>query len=80
MEKYIATLSTNDLLTKVYYTFQGKKHFYFVMEYMKGGDLGMLLERFGRFEVDEAKHYLAEIILGLEFLHSHGIVHKDLKP
>ena len=40
MEKYIATLSTNDLLTKVYYTFQGKKHFYFVMEYMNNGDLG----------------------------------------
>ena len=39
------------------------------MEYMKGGNLAGLLEIEGRFEIDDAKFYAAEIILGLEFLH-----------
>ena len=49
------------------------------MEYMKGGDLSKVLEKEGRFEVEDAQFYLAEIILGLEFLHENRIIHRDLK-
>ena len=67
-------------LVNGYYTFQGTQHFYFIMEYMPGGDLGSLLEEYGRFEVNVARFYAAEIILCLEFLHAQHIVHRDLKP
>lgn len=46
------------------------------MEYMIGGDLAHLLKSFGCFEVDMACFYIAEITLALEYLHSHGIVHR----
>jgi serine/threonine-protein kinase RIM15 len=51
-----------------------------VMEYMRGGDFGNLLEKCGSFNFETSKFYLAHIVAGLEHLHSKGIVHRDLKP
>ena len=51
-----------------------------VMEYMRGGDFGNLLEKCGCFNLETARFYLAHIVAGLEHLHSRGIVHRDLKP
>jgi len=51
-----------------------------VMEYMRGGDFNTLLERYGFFNNDASKFYLAHIVLALEALHNAGIVHRDLKP
>jgi len=62
------------------YTFQTAKYLYMVMEYMRGGDFGTLLDNFGCFNYETAKFYLAHIVAGLEHLHSRGIVHRDLKP
>jgi len=33
-----------------------------------------------RFSNDTAKHYIAEIVLAIEYLHSKNIIHRDLKP
>jgi len=51
-----------------------------VMEYMRGGDFGNLLEKWGYFNNETAKFYLAHVVAALEHLHGRGIVHRDLKP
>jgi serine/threonine protein kinase len=48
-EKNILTKVDNDFIIKGMYTFQSPKYLYMVMEYMKGGDVANLLERFGCF-------------------------------
>lgn len=40
----------------------------------------MLLRQKKRFELSAVKFYASNIILGLEALHSLGIVYRDLKP
>ncbi len=40
----------NDFVVKLYYSFQNEDYLFFVMEYMKGGDLGNLLQNCGYFE------------------------------
>ena len=46
------------------------------MEYMIGGDLKSLLHVCGYFDEQMAIMYMAEIILALEYLHSHSIIHR----
>ena len=79
-EKEILTRVNNNFIVRGMYTFQSRKYLYMVMEFMKGGDFGTLLERVGFFDETRAKFYLAHVVAALEHLHSEGIVHRDLKP
>lgn len=58
-EKNILHRVDNDFIVRGVYTFQTNKYLYMVMEFMKGGDLGSLLEEVGFFDEMTAKYYLA---------------------
>ncbi|XP_069937652.1 serine/threonine-protein kinase greatwall isoform X2 [Cherax quadricarinatus] len=64
----------------LYYSLQTASNVYLVMEYLIGGDLKSLLTIYGYFDEPMATFYAAELALALHYLHSHGIVHRDVKP
>ncbi|KAM3923014.1 protein kinase C delta type-like [Leptodactylus fuscus] len=50
------------------------------MEHLSGGSLEELLRRSNPLKIDTVRFYTAEIVCGLQFLHGHNIVHRDIKP
>lgn len=67
-------------IAKLYFSLASKDNFYLAMEYISGGDLFSLLQSIGCLDETLAKIYIAELVVGLDYLHTHGIVHRDLKP
>ncbi|VUG18420.1 DEBR0S3_10418g1_1 [Brettanomyces bruxellensis] len=61
-------------------SFQSTNFLYLVMEYMNGGDLATLLKNMGTMPDGWARRYIAEVIVGVDYLHRNGVVHRDLKP
>ncbi|XP_073438354.1 microtubule-associated serine/threonine-protein kinase 3-like [Dendrobates tinctorius] len=45
-----------------------------------GGDCGSLVKLYGRLPLALARLYIAETVVAVEYLHSYGVVHRDLKP
>jgi len=53
---------------------------YFVMEYLEGSSLQVILRDRGQIAVDEAVRILTPLADALDYAHRSGIVHRDIKP
>ncbi|XP_075715604.1 protein kinase C delta type-like [Rhinoderma darwinii] len=62
------------------FAFQTKGLVLLGMEYVNCGDFHQFLQRKGRLDIPSARFYAAELVCGIQHLHSKGIVHRDLKP
>ncbi|XP_044132960.1 protein kinase C delta type-like [Bufo gargarizans] len=72
--------SGSPFLVHAAFAFQTKMLFLLGLEYMSCGDFDQLLRIKGRLDIPSARFYAAELVCGIQFLHSKGIIHRDLKP
>nr|XP_021185484.2 serine/threonine-protein kinase S6KL [Helicoverpa armigera] len=59
---------------------QTKKRLYIVSEYIPGGELLALLEKYGKLPEELVRIFVAEIAIAIDFLHNAGVIYRDLKP
>ncbi|PKI74070.1 hypothetical protein CRG98_005548 [Punica granatum] len=50
-----------------------------LLEFVPGGSISSLLGKFGAFPEAVIRNYTKQLLVGLEYLHKNGIMHRDIK-
>ena len=61
-------------------SFQEEDYLFLIMEYLPGGDLMNYLIKKDILSEEEARFYIAEIILAVDSIHQFDCIHRDIKP
>uniref|UniRef100_A0A671WAN9 Serine/threonine-protein kinase PLK4 n=1 Tax=Sparus aurata TaxID=8175 RepID=A0A671WAN9_SPAAU len=66
-------------ILELYNYFEDSNYVYLVLEMCHNGEMSRYLkERKMHFSEDEARHFMHQIVKGMLYLHTHGILHRDL--
>ena len=79
-EKMVMEHINHPFLTRLEFAFSTADKIFFVMQYMRGGELFFHLKEARKFPEPRAKFYAAQLLLGLDHLHTENIIYRDLKP
>ena len=79
-ERYLLEKANHPFLVKLEYAFQTKEKIFFVMNFIRGGEMFTHLRKSKRFPEKRAKFYAAQVFLAINYMHELGFVYRDLKP
>jgi serine/threonine protein kinase len=80
IERQVMAMFRSWFLVQVHWAFQDEHNLYFVMHFMRGGDLRYYMEQEGQMSEVKCRFYAAEILLALEEMTLYNILYRDLKP
>lgn len=80
LEKEILQQADHPFLVGMHYVFQTEPKIFFVMRFVRGGELFMHLRTATRFPEERARFYAAQVAIAIGHLHNKHIIYRDLKP
>jgi serine/threonine protein kinase len=66
-------------IVKYFGTKRTEEHFHILLEYCVGGSIAKMLEVYKIFSENVIKKYTRQMLEGLEYLHAHNVIHRDIK-
>lgn len=79
-EAYAAAQLIHHNVVQVYDLDEDQGINFFSMEFVRGESLAKLLDREGQLQPKRAVGFILQAARGLQFVHNHGMVHRDVKP
>jgi serine/threonine protein kinase len=79
-EANILKAANHPFVLGLHYCFQTPDNLYMVLDYCPGGDLAFHLNKKQMFEENEAKFFIAEVVLAIDYIHSLDVIYRDMKP
>jgi hypothetical protein len=76
----ILKLIQHPFILQLHWAFQSDSHLFMVLDFCPLGDFSVLLTYVHHLTVKQARFYISEIVLAIEYLHSLCIIYRDLKP
>jgi serum/glucocorticoid-regulated kinase 2 len=80
LEKFIMLSVDHPFIISMEYVFQTEYRIYFMMDFIKGGELYGILAEKKFLSEEEAKFYVVQITAAIGYLHKSKIIYRDLKP
>jgi serine/threonine protein kinase len=80
MERNIMSRLHHPFIVSLKFAFQTPAKFYLGLEYAEGGELFFHLQKHGLPSLADVRLYMAELALAIDYLHSNGIIYRDIKP
>ncbi|OQU90517.1 hypothetical protein SORBI_3002G424500 [Sorghum bicolor] len=66
-------------VVRLYEVMGSKTRIYIVLEFVMGGELHDIIATSGRLKEEEARRYFQQLINAVDYCHSRGVYHRDLK-
>eukprot|EP00347_Sterkiella_histriomuscorum_P024519 403330825 len=80
LEKLILLQVNHPFIISMEFVFIKSLRIYFIMDFIRGGELFKHLSESKRFSEDRTRFYSAQVALALGYLHKARIIYRDMKP
>ncbi|MFQ4142775.1 serine/threonine-protein kinase [Chlorogloeopsis sp. ULAP02] len=78
--KTLARLGCHSQIPMLLDYFESQGEFYLIQEYIKGSNLAQQVKRNGCKSEAAVRQLLQELLPVLQYVHKHGVIHRDIKP